>query len=176
MAGARLARAGGPFWLSINGADPVFVYSVNKQNPAAAPRGIGFRTFSADIEEMFVNNVLLMPGAAAIVRPSQRAVLLGNTNCDDIVDVETDFETIRLNFQRSPRTRTQGDLSGDGLVAFDDFIEWKGAFLAGGGSLAGLNFNFGSSPEPSSFGLELIALVLAGRLHIRESCIDFNER
>jgi hypothetical protein len=43
-------------------------------------------------------------------------------------------------------------------VDFDDFREWKTAFLAGGGSLAGVDLSFfGNVPEPASGMLVLLA-------------------
>ena len=86
---------------------------------------------------------------------------LGDANCDDIVDVENDFEAIRANFRRSPRDRSHGDLTGDNAVDFDDFIQWKGAFLSGGGSLAGVNFDFDSAtvPEPATVIGAMVAVI-----------------
>jgi hypothetical protein len=88
------------------------------------------------------------------------ACIPGDTNCDDVVDIESDFEAIRANFRRSPRTRLQGDLTGDNTVNFDDFVQWKGAFLGGGGSLAGVDFSFSdaSVPEPASITGLMVAM------------------
>jgi hypothetical protein len=50
-------------WISTGGASPTFAFAVGRQSPGTAPQGIGFRTFSGDIGEALVDNVLLMPGA-----------------------------------------------------------------------------------------------------------------
>jgi hypothetical protein len=83
----------------------------------------------------------------------------GDANCDDIVDIENDFEAVRANFRQSPRDRAQGDLTGDTIVNFDDFIQWKSAFLSGGGSLEGVSLDFSSVPEPASASSAVIALL-----------------
>ena len=88
----------------------------------------------------------------------------GDVNCDGMIDVENDFEAIRLHFRRSVTERSDGDLTGDQIVNFDDFREWKVAFLGGGGSLAGLNVNFLNAPEPSSIGLAMLAALSAVRV------------
>ena len=61
--GQTLDPSDADVWISIAGADPVFAFALNRQNAAQGPIGIGFRSFSADIGEVLVDNVLLMPGA-----------------------------------------------------------------------------------------------------------------
>jgi hypothetical protein len=86
----------------------------------------------------------------------------GDVNGDGFVTID-DFNIIRDNFRKSPRSRSQGDLTSDGLVSLPDFKQWKGAFVAGGGSTVGLNMGFLSVPEPSSIALAVsISLVLIG--------------
>ena len=85
----------------------------------------------------------------------------GDTNGDGDVTIE-DFDPIRDNFRQGTNVRAEGDLTGDGVVDFFDFREWKGAFLAGGGSLAGVDLGLLTSvPEPSGLVLWLSALSLA---------------
>ena len=99
----------------------------------------------------------------ADVTPGGIVCELGDVNCDTIIDVENDFEAIRLHFRRTVTSRDDGDLTGDSIVDFDDFREWKTAFLGGGGSLDGVNFNFLTTPEPGSMSLLLLAaLALIG--------------
>ena len=99
----------------------------------------------------------------ADVTPGGVVCELGDVNCDTIIDVENDFEAIRLHFRRTVTSRDDGDLTGDSIVDFDDFREWKTAFLGGGGSLEGVNFNFLTTPEPGSMSLLLLAaLALIG--------------
>ena len=50
----------------------------------------------------------------------------------------------------------------DGVVDFSDFQEWKAAFLAGGGSLEGVDLGFTANvPEPNTVALLLAALAAA---------------
>jgi hypothetical protein len=86
--------------------------------------------------------------------------LPGDTDGDGIAgEFPDDFEPIRANFRESVTGRSMGDLTGDGLVNFADFREWKAVHLGGGGSLAGLDMSFGTSvPEPSSTALICIAV------------------
>ena len=83
----------------------------------------------------------------------------GDVNGDGFVTID-DFNIIRDNFRKSPRSRSQGDLTSDGLVSLVDFKQWKGAFPGGSGSLAGLDFGFLSVPEPSS--IVLILFIVSG--------------
>ena len=49
-------------------------------------------------------------------------------------------------------------------VDFNDFSQWKTAFLAGGGSLAGVDLSFTIVPEPATALLLLAGAMLVGRL------------
>jgi len=80
---------------------------------------------------------------------------LGDVDCDGSVNL-TDFAPIQTNFRKTVATRAQGDLNGDNLVNFTDFRQWKTAYLGGGGSLEGLNFDFVNSPEPAGSALVLL--------------------
>ncbi len=77
-------------------------------------------------------------------------IVPGDVNGDLIVDL-ADFEPIRLNFGETVVGRTDGDLNEDLVVDLTDFIEFKGAFLAGGGDLADIEW----VPEPAT-GLLLL--------------------
>jgi hypothetical protein len=82
----------------------------------------------------------------------------GDTDGNGTVDI-ADFEPIRANFRKTVATRAEGDLVTNGVVDFADFREWKAAFVGAGGSLAGLDFRFGTNvPEPSALRLVLIGL------------------
>src|SRR5882757_1154007 len=88
---------------------------------------------------------------------------LGDTDCNGTVDLN-DFEPIRANFRKSVALRTQGDLDLNGVVNFADFREWKGAYVAGGGSMAGVNLDFFAVPEPNTIGIVVLsACILASR-------------
>jgi hypothetical protein len=81
----------------------------------------------------------------------------GDMDLDGDVDIG-DFGPIRDNFRNNVATRQQGDLVRNGVVDFDDFHEWKTAFLAGGGSLAGVDLSLaGNVPEPATVMLVLLA-------------------
>jgi hypothetical protein len=81
----------------------------------------------------------------------------GDVNGDGFVTIE-DFDIIRDNFRMAVTSRGQGDLVSNGLVDLFDFKEWKTGFLAGGGSLAGMDLGLISNvPEPGSLQLVLLA-------------------
>ncbi|HJQ82267.1 MAG TPA: hypothetical protein VJ828_20055, partial [Lacipirellulaceae bacterium] len=90
-----------------------------------------------------------------------------------------DFELIRANFRNRVSQRIQGDLTRDGVVDFDDFHEWKSAFLGPGSALADVDFaSFANVPEPATLGLALLAWSAGSRLfrkkgtERRESFLD----
>jgi hypothetical protein len=89
-------------------------------------------------------------------------ILPGDTDADgNPGEFPDDFEPIRANFRNAVATRNEGDLVPNGIVDFDDFRQWKAAFLAGGGSLADVDISFGPSvPEPASAAVVLLAISL----------------
>ena len=89
-------------------------------------------------------------------------IVLGDTNGNGVVEYPEDFIPIRDNFQKAVALRTQGDLNRDGIVEFADFREWKTHYLAGGGSLEGIDLSFAGIPEPTSACLAGFAAVLMG--------------
>lgn len=128
---------------------------------------IGARGGVAGIERGFVgllddvriyNHALSITEITAIMTPGDPPVL-GDTDGDDVVEFEDDFGPIRDNFRNAVSSRAQGDLVPNGRVDFDDFRQWKTAFVGAGGSLEGLNLNFGNVPEPSAVALALMALL-----------------
>jgi hypothetical protein len=58
-----LAPSTADVWISLGGAAPTFAFSIAKQNPTGTPHGVGFRTNNADIQRIFVDNVLVTDGA-----------------------------------------------------------------------------------------------------------------
>jgi hypothetical protein len=81
---------------------------------------------------------------------------LGDVDCNGNVNL-TDFAAIRDNFRLSVGGRGDGDLSGDGIVDFSDFREWKSNYT---GPFAGFN----AVPEPTSVVLLGVAAgIVCGR-------------
>ncbi len=79
-----------------------------------------------------------------------------------------DFDPIRANFRRQVLQRTQGDLTRDRVVDFDDFAEWKTAFLGGGGGALGADFAFPVSvPEPTTVALVIFAWAVGSACQVR---------
>ncbi|HJQ79374.1 MAG TPA: hypothetical protein VJ828_05430 [Lacipirellulaceae bacterium] len=98
-----------------------------------------------------------------VIVPSGPPPVPGDTDGDGIVEF-SDFEPIRANFRKAVSERTGGDLVDDNVIDFDDFHEWKTAFVGGGGSVAGMDLDFFSVPEPASAALAVVAFVSAGAL------------
>ncbi|HEY3391547.1 MAG TPA: hypothetical protein VGK58_02485 [Lacipirellulaceae bacterium] len=91
-------------------------------------------------------------------------LVLGDTDGDGIGgEFPDDFEPIRANFRKAVSERNMGDLVDDNVIDFDDFHEWKAAFV-GGGSVAGMDIDFFSVPEPASAALAVVAFLSAGTL------------
>jgi hypothetical protein len=79
-------------------------------------------------------------------------ILPGDTDTDGVAgEYPDDFEPIRANFRQPVTMRSEGDLVSNGVVDFDDYRQWKTAFLAGGGSLASVDLGFFNNiPEPAT--------------------------
>jgi hypothetical protein len=84
--------------------------------------------------------------------------MAGDVDGNGVVDL-LDFEPIRANFRKQVLERIQGDLNRDRVVDFDDFREWKTAFLSAGGALQDVDFALlANVPEPTTLGLTLLAI------------------
>ncbi|HEX2476032.1 MAG TPA: PEP-CTERM sorting domain-containing protein, partial [Lacipirellulaceae bacterium] len=134
-----------------NGADPGF----------GTMSRFGIGTSSNGHQGTFaLDNVRVVPEVSfnTVITPP---LMAGDTDGDGDVDMD-DFEPIRANFRKSVTLRSQGDLVRNNTVDFDDFRQWKTAFLGGGSSLAGIDLGFTSNvPEPSTIGLIVAALAAA---------------
>lgn len=119
--------------------------------------GIGSSTTS-DVGTFAIDNVLVVSGVSfdQVIGPPP---ILGDTDGDGIGgEFPEDFEPIRSNFRKAVTARTDGDLVDNNVVDFDDFHQWKNAFLGAGGSLAGLDVSFTNNvPEPTTAMLMLLA-------------------
>jgi hypothetical protein len=88
----------------------------------------------------------------------------GDVDGDDDVDID-DFVILSDHFLQTVASGQDGDLNGNTVVDPADFREWKDEFLAGGGSLAGLDLSFGPRavvPEPASLAIAAVAVMLLG--------------
>jgi hypothetical protein len=119
------------------------------------------RGFLGMIDDVRIyNHPLTVDEIAQIINPGPPLVP-GDTDGNGTVNI-ADFEPIRANFRKAVTARTDGDLVRNGVVDFDDFHQWKGAFLGAGGSLAGLNLSFADNvPEPSSWLLWVVIMAIA---------------
>ncbi|HJQ79375.1 MAG TPA: hypothetical protein VJ828_05435 [Lacipirellulaceae bacterium] len=106
-------------------------------------------------DQLFLNSVCFMIGGCG------PPLVPGDTDGDGTVEFPDDFEPIRANFRKTVTDRAQGDLVPNGVVDFDDFHQWKSAFVGGGGSLAGLDMSFGANiPEPTAASLLFVAAIV----------------
>jgi hypothetical protein len=97
---------------------------------------------------------------------SAPAPVIGDVNGNGVADIN-DYAVIRDNFNK-PGNKSQGDLTGDGQVSFQDFRFWKDFRTdAGVGSDAELLAGLGQAvPEPTSVFLAMlgaVALAAVGR-------------
>jgi hypothetical protein len=97
-------------------------------------------------------------------------VLPGDTNENGTPgEYPDDFAPIRDNFRKAVDDRMLGDLVDDGVVDFLDYRQWKTAFVAGGGSLAAIDWGSTQVPEPAAGLLAVVAWgAIVGRAKSRE--------
>jgi hypothetical protein len=79
---------------------------------------------------------------------------------DGVVELTDDFSPILINLRQPVTLRSDGDLTGDGLVDFRDYRQWKAAFLGAVANLERLDV-----PEPPAvtlFGLAATACLAFG--------------
>lgn len=96
-------------------------------------------------------------------------VLPGDTNENGIPgEYPDDFIPIRDNFRKFIDDRVMGDLVDDGVIDFKDYRQWKDAYVAGGGSLAAIDWGSTQIPEPAAGLLAVVAWgAIAGRAKSR---------
>jgi hypothetical protein len=82
----------------------------------------------------------------SLVASTETACAPGDVNCVGGVTIE-DLQIIAANF-RKPGGRELGDLTGNGIIDFDDFGQWKDNYTGPG--LAASEFSFLSVPEPTA--------------------------
>jgi hypothetical protein len=93
--------------------------------------------------EWLIDEIRIGESYSDVVGVSAVPILPGDTDIDGIAgEFPDDFEPIRSNFRKAVTLRTQGDLVSNGMVDFDDYRQWKAAFLASGGSLAVVDLGF----------------------------------
>lgn len=137
---------------TLAGARMAFLSGTREPSAPADIPLAGHKDLTVAGDQLFLNSVCFMATCGPPLVP-------GDTDGDGIVEL-TDFDPIRANFRNTVTSRAQGDLVVNGRVDFDDFRQWKTAFLGGGGSLAGIDLGFTESvPEPSSVTVAIFALL-----------------
>jgi hypothetical protein len=141
-------------------SSPVGGIGIKGDNGIYIPQGV-------NLDEIWVFDSVLTADEVATLRDQNGfgpPPMLGDVDLDGDVDMD-DFSPIRDNFRKTVSTRAQGDLVRNNTVDFDDFGQWKTAFLGGGGSLAGVDLGFADNvPEPATGLLLLLAgAMLSGR-------------
>jgi hypothetical protein len=122
--------------------------------PTTAADVAGIFDLTTTGQQMLRNAVTYMAGLPAPV--------IGDVNGNGVTDIN-DYTVIRNNFNK-PGNKSQGDLTGDGVVSFPDFRFWKNYRTdAGVGSDAELLAGLGQGvPEPGSMLLGLLGSVVLG--------------
>ena len=139
---------------------------------------IGTFTADSDTQMLAIGGGDWDAGLSGFVLRSSMPLIPGDTDGDGTGgEHPDDFEPIRANFRMNVSTREMGDLVTNGVVDFEDFREWKVAFLAGGGSLAGVDFGFLSNvPEPSALVLALVACLGLASVRRRHARVRSGQR
>ena len=116
---------------------------------------------AASIDDININAGTVLTNFAS--PPFMPGDVTGNT----IVDIN-DFFPIRNNLFNTGMTRSQGDLSRNGTVGFEDYQEWKSAAFAAGMAVGDLDFGQISAlygvPEPSTACLALVGFAACWQL------------
>lgn len=86
----------------------------------------------------------------------------GDVDLDTDVDL-FDLETIRTNFRQTVTGRTEGDLTNDGFVDFNDFVQWRNHYPT---PLVGAS---DAVPEPCGVALALAAVFTLGRIRVKRT-------
>ena len=107
--------------------------------------GDGGNPTGTDWDEPVIDNLNIAP------------FVLGDANGDGAATL-TDFAAIKANFRLTGTTRAQGDVDTSGDVDFLDYLQWRRAFLGGGGVAADIPALFGV-PEPASEILMALSLL-----------------
>jgi hypothetical protein len=129
-----------------------FLSGSRESDPPAQVPIAGMKDLTPAGETLFNNAICFLVACGPPPVP-------GDTDGDGVVEL-SDFDPIRDNFRNIVSSRAEGDLVPNSRVDFDDFREWKTAFVGGGGSLAGVDLSFGANvPEPSAAALALMALL-----------------
>ncbi len=113
--------------------------------PANSAEMAGIFDLAQDGQTLFLNSIDYLLGEVD---------LPGDVDLDDDVDMD-DFAAIRNNFQKTVTDRSFGDLTGDLLVDWKDFRQWKTNFPFPSEAAAG------AVPEPATWGLLLVSLAVA---------------
>jgi hypothetical protein len=130
-----------------------FLSGTRESDPPAQVPIAGIKDLTPAGETLFRNAICYMVSCGP-------PPVLGDTDGDGIVEFNDDFGPIRDNFRKVVASRAQGDLVQNGRVDFDDFRQWKTAFHAAGGSLAGIDLGLTAAvPEPSAFIAALVGLL-----------------
>ncbi len=97
---------------------------------------------------------------------TQPTFLPGDTNGDNIVDIETDLQAIAANFRQTVVDIASGDLNGDTMVDFDDFQIWKDNYTGPvpAGALA-----FLTVPEPTAAAVAAFGVIGCAARRRRDS-------
>jgi hypothetical protein len=151
-------------WVSLAGTDPIFAFSVSNPNvgtPERVPGGVGFRAFTNDIEDFFIDNVLLVSGASFDRSTfNAPAGVLGDYNGNGTVDA-ADYVTWREN----PATLSND--STPASVGPEDYTYWVSRFGAtSNGSGSGVAVGAANVPEPSLLVLTLPVVLVNLRRRI----------
>lgn len=97
-----------------------------------------------------------------------QGVLPGDVNLDGVIN-GADFNIIRDHFRQTVTDRSMGDLNGDNVVNFVDYLQWRSNAGPGAGALT---LGGGSVPEPTGLTLAVIGMgaILAGRSRRKRCC------
>ncbi|QDU88928.1 hypothetical protein Pla175_23120 [Pirellulimonas nuda] len=129
---------------------------------STATNGENWRGF---LDEVRIYDEALSASAVQALVPPSLQFLAGDVNDDGNITVADDFEPIRANFLQVVSSRAQGDLTRDGFVDYDDWNEFKVAFLGAGGDLSSLQ----GLPVPEPSAAVLLAL-LASTVALGRRC------
>jgi hypothetical protein len=155
--GHDLAPLSADVWVSLDGADPSYAFSVVKQNSAAVIGGVGFRSFNPDVEHFFLDNVLLVDGASfdrsTFDTPAGQA---GDYNGDEVVDA-ADY-TVWRDHVGDTFDLPNRNPANTGVISTADYTWWKSHYGTPGSG--GLSATTSAVPEPTSALLLLAGMFL----------------
>jgi hypothetical protein len=122
--GQTLEASEADVWISLEGADPTYAFSLGMQNPG--PHSAGFRSFTGDFNELWIDNVFLLEGIdfSLTLEPPERLSLLvdpdnGQVRIENNEATDITFSSYQITSEgESLNENGWNTIAGQGIAGF----------------------------------------------------------